>query len=106
MKRFVCMAILAVAGLLTAFVGLSAVDPLESGFRNPPPSSRPHTYWLWLNGFVNMEAAKADLRAMKDAGFSGVLMFDMGARGIANAQPPAGPAFLSPPWMKQFHEAV
>jgi hypothetical protein len=105
MKRFVCAAILAGAVLITA-VGLSAVDPLETGFRNPPPSSRPHTYWLWLNGFVNMEAAKADLRAMKDAGFSGVLMFDMGARGIAGAQPPAGPAFLSPPWMKQFHEAV
>ena len=80
MKRFVCMAILAGAALLAA-MGLAAVDPLETGFRNPPPSARPHTYWLWLNGFVDMEAAKADLRAMKEAGFSGVLMFDMGALG-------------------------
>jgi hypothetical protein len=43
---------------------------------------------------------------MKDAGFGGVLLFDMGARGDKSAQPPAGPAFLSPPWMKQFRESV
>jgi len=102
MKRL----LLAVGILLTAVLGRSDVQSIETGWRNPPASSRPHAYWLWLNGYVNMEEAKAELRAMKDAGFSGVLMFDMGARGTANAQPPAGPAFLSPPWMKQFHEAV
>jgi hypothetical protein len=93
--------------LLAAIIGVSAPpDSLESGFRNPPLQARPHTYWLWLNGYVDPETARTELRAMKDAGFSGVLMFDMGARGDKSLQPPAGPAFLSPPWMKQFQESV
>lgn len=103
MKSKLCFA----AALLAGIVGLSqAPDSLESGWRNPPPEARPHTYWLWLNGYVEPETARAELRAMKDAGFSGVLMFDMGARGDKALQPPAGPAFLSPPWMKQFQESV
>ena len=81
-------------------------DELESGWRNPPNDARPHAYWLWLNGYVDPATARAELQAMKDAGFSGVLLFDMGARGPKNAQPPAGPAFLSAPWMKQFKESV
>jgi hypothetical protein len=95
------MALLAAVALRPA-----AEDPLEAGFRNPPPQVRPHTYWLWLNGHVNAAEAKAELRAMKDAGIGGVLMFDMGGRGDAAKLPPAGPAFLSPAWMKPFAEAV
>src|SRR6266540_2772768 len=107
MKLKICFAII----LLTAIIGVSQSvpqppDSLESGFRNPPPEARPHAYWLWLNGYVHPETARAELRAMKDAGFSGVLMFDMGARGDKSLQPPEGPAFLSPPWMKQFQESV
>jgi hypothetical protein len=95
-------------GVLLAAAGghSAAVDSLEEGFRNPPPEARPHTYWLWLNGYVEPEQARAELRAMKDAGFGGVLMFDMGARGGKAQRPPDGPAFLSPPWMKQFKESV
>jgi len=107
MNRIRFWASLAAAVLLAAAAGRSAApDTLESGWRNPPPQSRPHTYWLWLNGYVNPEAARAELKEIKEAGFSGVLMFDMGARGEKSLQPPAGPAFLSPPWMKQFKEYV
>lgn len=79
---------------------------LESGWRNPPPEARPHAYWLWLNGYVDREAARAELQAMKEAGFSGVLLFDMGARGPKEAQPPAGPAFLGPEWLAQLKEIL
>src|SRR5215813_6213818 len=107
MKSIQVYASFAGAALLLVIAGRSAAtDPLEAGFRNPPPQARPHTYWLWLNGYVDPETARAELRAMKDAGFSGVLMFDMGARGEKSTQPPAGPAFLSPPWMKQFRDSV
>ncbi len=99
---------------LAAFVTAAAMlfaqprttDQLERGFREPPNDARPHVYWLWLNGYVDPATARAELQAMKDAGIGGVLVFDMGARGAKSAQPPAGPAFLSPPWMKQFHESV
>jgi hypothetical protein len=98
---------LAAAALLAAVAGRSAApDPLEAGWRNPPQQARPHAYWLWLNGYVHPESAKKDLQGLKDAGFGGVLMFDMGARGEKSLQPPAGPAFLSKPWMKQFQESV
>lgn len=84
----------------------SAAEDMESGFRNPPMEARPHTYWLWLNGYVDAAAAREELQAMKDAGLGGVLVFDMGARGAKSVQPPAGPAFLSPLWMKQLRESV
>lgn len=38
---------------------------------------------------------------MKAAGLSGVLLFEMGARGDKAAFPPPGPAFLSPAWIEQ-----
>ncbi|MCL4793157.1 MAG: hypothetical protein KJZ84_01275 [Bryobacteraceae bacterium] len=95
----------AFAALLLGSCGPGSAD-LESGWRNPPPEARPHAYWLWLNGYVDREAARAELEAMKEAGFSGVLLFDMGARGPKEAQPPAGPAFLGPEWLAQLKETL
>ena len=104
MKRYLCLlTAVAVAAIVTHS---AAPDALEAGFHNPPKEARPHAYWLWLNGHVGQEAAKADLRAMKDAGFSGVLTVDLGARGPKELQPPSGPEFLGPAWMKQFKETV
>jgi hypothetical protein len=98
-------ALAAFAALMLRSCGPGSAD-LESGWRNPPPEARPHAYWLWLNGYVDPEAARAELEAMKEAGFSGVLLFDMGARGPKEAQPPAGPAFLGPDWLKQLKETL
>jgi len=106
MRRYSQFLVLGLTLVLAATAQRPATGSLEAGFRNPPDEVRPHTYWLWLNGYVNIEEAKAELRAMKAAGFRGVLMFDMGGRGDASKLPPAGPAFLSPPWMKNFREAV
>lgn len=84
----------------TAFAAAPALT-LEQGFQAPLPAARPHTYWLWLNGYVHAPTAAAELQAMKDAGLGGVLLFEMGARGDKATMPPAGPAFLSPEWVKQ-----
>ncbi|MES2697846.1 MAG: glycosyl hydrolase, partial [Verrucomicrobiota bacterium] len=78
----------------------AAESSLEAGFRAPPPAARPHTYWLWLNGHVDLPTAAEELKAMKDAGLGGVLLFEMGARGDPATIPPPGPAFLSAEWMK------
>ncbi|MDX2178984.1 MAG: glycosyl hydrolase [Bryobacteraceae bacterium] len=89
------------------FLGFQAPqEDLEAGWRNPPMEARPHVYWLWLNGHVDVPAAKEELRAMKDAGLGGVLLFDMGARGDQNQQPPAGPEFLGEAWLKSFRDVV
>jgi hypothetical protein len=79
---------------LGAVVGTSApaatVDELAAGFREPPMEARPHTYWLWMNGHLHAPSAVEELRAMKEAGLSGVLLFEMGPRGDKAAfRPPA-----------------
>ena len=88
---------------LAAFAGFSASRAaeitLEAGFRTPPLEARPHTYWLWMNGHVDLPSAQAELQAMKDAGLSGVLLFEMGARGDKATFPPPGPPFLSDAWV-------
>lgn len=90
------------AAAFAALVPASAAEiSLEAGFRAPPPAARPHTYWLWLNGHVHLPTAMDELKAMKDAGLGGVLLFEMGARGDPATIPPPGPAFLSLEWVRQ-----
>ncbi len=96
---------------LGAVVGAPAaaappVDELAAGFRTPPMEARPHTYWLWMNGHLHAPSAVEELRAMKQAGLSGVLLFEMGPRGDKSAFPPAGPEFLSEPWLDQLKIAL
>ena len=87
-------------GVAAATMPTLASPSLVDGFRTPPPLAQPHTYWLWLNGYVHLPTAVEELTAMKQAGLSGVLLFEMGARGDPATIPPPGPAFLSPEWVK------
>ncbi len=84
----------------------AAQDRLAAGFRQPPDDARPWVYWLWLNGYVNRDHLVAELRELHKAGIRGVCLFDMGARGPVDAQPPAGPAFLSDQWLDNLAAAV
>lgn len=38
---------------------------LGSGFLNPPPQARPHTFWIWMNGNIVREGITDDLEAME-----------------------------------------
>ena len=67
---------------------------LEKGFKNPPQSAKPSTYWLWLNGYVNRDHLDQELKAYADHGIGGLCIFDMGARGNRAFQPPEGPAYM------------
>jgi hypothetical protein len=81
-------------GLVAVFLSGQGGDPLEQGFRQPPMEDRPSFYFLLLNGYLNRGYLEQELRQYKDAGFGGLCLFDMGARGDKSAQPPAGPPFL------------
>ncbi len=95
-------AVAALGAALPSGAAASTPAPISlvDGFRTPPPLAQPHTYWLWLNGYVHLPTAVEELTAMKQAGLSGVLLFEMGARGDPATIPPPGPAFLSPEWVK------
>ena len=80
---------------------VSANDPIQSGFTNPPASAKPQTWWHWLNGNISKEGITADLEAMKRVGIQEAQIFnvDMGY--------PEGPApFLSSEWLELFKFAV
>ncbi len=76
-------------------------DALEAGFRRPPDSARPHTWWHWMNGNITKEGITADLEAMKRVGVGGAQIFNVDC-GI-----PAGPVrFLSPEWKEMTAHAI
>ncbi len=78
---------------------------LDSGFRQPPDSARPHTWWHWMNGNITREGITADLEAMARVGVGGAQIFNVGDRGSVNI--PIGPInYLSPEWLDLVHHAV
>lgn len=97
MKRkqvFLCAA-LALAGS-SAFAA-----SLEEGFRNPPASAKPHTWWHWMNGNVTKEGITADLEAMSEIGLGGAQIFDAGCN-----IPPGPLAYNTPEWFDTIKHAA
>ncbi len=95
--------------LTAAAIGVradDAADALRAGFRALPQPARPTVYWLWLNGYVNRAHIERELRAFRDAGIGGVLIFDMGARGDRKAMPPPGSPFMSDRFVDDVAAAV
>jgi hypothetical protein len=83
-------------------LSVKADRQLEAGFADPPKSARPSTYYLLLNGYSDRARIDFELEAFHAAGVRGLCVFDMGARGPEGRVPPAGPAFLSEPWLDNF----
>ena len=76
-------------------------DSIEDGFRNPPDSARPQTWWHWMNGNVTKEGIAADLEAMKRVGLGGAQIFNV------DCDIPPGPVkFLSPEWQAMMLHAA
>jgi len=88
--------------LLTRLVPLTAAQAeLEQGFRQPPASARPHTWWHWMNGNVTREGITADLEAMKAIGLGGAQNFNV-SEGI----PPGPVKYMSAEWLALVKHAV
>lgn len=66
---------------LLALVGVafaqSSGDPLAQGFRNPPDSAKPRTWWHWTGGNVTKEGITKDLEWMKRVGIAGYQLADV-----------------------------
>lgn len=78
------MRMLTAATLLCAAVSLFAQqdrDPLATGFRNPPDSAKPRTWWHWTMGNVTRDGITKDLEWMKRIGIGGFMLADVNAGG-------------------------
>src|SRR5258705_9161991 len=76
-------------------------DSLKSGFRDPPNSAKPHTWWHWMNGNVTREGITADLEAMKRIGLGGAQIFNV------SESIPEGPiAYNSAAWRAMVKHAA
>ena len=91
MSCFVAVAACACAHALT----------LEEGFRVPPNSAKPHTWYHMMNGNVTKEGITCDFEALARVGVGGVQMFDAGC------DIPRGPLrFNSPEWFDMLRHAA
>ncbi len=73
---------IAAAGILAATAGVFAQSPgdaLDEGFRNPPDSAKPRTWWHWTNGNVTEDGITKDLEWMKRSGIGGFQLVDVAA---------------------------
>lgn len=94
------MTLLGPQGITQALAGGAAAS-LEEGFRAPPASARPHTWWHWMNGHVSAEGITADLEAMARVGIGGFQQFFVGT-GI-----PKGPVdYLGAEWFVLMRHAI
>src|SRR6266702_2190082 len=82
----------------------NALDPLKSGFENPPDRAKPLVWWQWMNGNITKEGIKLDLEWMRRAGLGGFQMFDatLLTPQIVDKRLPYG----SPEWKEAFGYAT
>ena len=76
-------------GMVVTACGLS----LEEGFRNPPDTAKPQTWYHLMNGNVTKAGITRDFEELAKAGFGGVQIFDVGCD-----IPPGDVKFGSPEW--------
>src|SRR5580658_8308036 len=81
--------------LLTALLvcAADAQTDLEAGFKSPPKSAKPHTWWHWINGNISKPGITADLEAMKRFGLAGAQIFNVDV-----SIPPGDRPFMSERW--------
>jgi len=76
-------------------------NQMEKLFLDPPDSSRPWVFWMWMNGNITKEGITLDLEAMKRMGIGGAICFNS-AVGI-----PRGPVdYAGEAWMDATEHAI
>ena len=79
-------------------------DSLEIGFRNPPASARPRTWWHWTSSNVTKEGITKDLEWMKRVGIAGFQLADVAAGGGQTVEHKI--VFGTPEWLDAVHHAA
>jgi len=99
---------LTLVALANSFVSLCAASQtvstsltLENGFRSPPVSAKPHTWWHWMNGNISKAGITADLEAMKRIGIGGAQIFNVDV-GFPDGKAP----MMSKEWSEDIQFAI
>ncbi len=75
----------------------TVIIPLEEGFRNPPESAKPRTWWHWTNSNITKEGITKDLEWMKRSGIGGMHLADVAAGQGQTVEKKI--YFMSPEWL-------
>ena len=103
-------ALLAAAAAFTALTSFTPThaqieaDALAAGFRNPPDSAKPRTWWHWTGGNVTRDGITKDLEWMKRVGIAGFQLADVSAGGGQTVERTIG--FGSPEWYDAVRHAA
>lgn len=68
MSKNTLLAFAAVLAALSACNRMDRAAALEADFRNPPESTKPWTYWYWIDDNISKEGITRDLEAMAEVG--------------------------------------
>jgi hypothetical protein len=79
-------------------------DPLAQGFKNPPDSAKPRTWWHWTGSNVTKEGITKDFEWMKRIGLGGMQMFDVGTGGGQPVEKKT--VFMTPEWLEALKHAA
>src|SRR5688572_5021036 len=103
-------ALLAAAAAFTLWIPFApthaqnATAALAEGFRTPPDSAKPRTWWHWTGGNVTHEGITRDLEWMKRVGIGGFQLADVSAGGGQTVERTIG--FGSPEWYDAVRHAA
>ncbi len=98
------VAVFAVLATFTPTHAQNEADALAQGFRNPPDSAKPRTWWHWTGGNVTREGITKDLEWMKRVGIAGFQLADVSAGSGQTVDRPIG--FGSPEWYDAVRHAA
>ena len=77
-------------------------NDLREGFKNPPISARPQTWWHWINGNITKEGITKDLKEMHNKGIGGATIFNIWGSNY----PKGRVVFGTEEWNYLFNHAV
>jgi hypothetical protein len=98
------MAALAVSACFDAAIAQDDAEGLVEGFRNPPESAKPRTWWHWTGGNITLEGITKDLEWMQRVGIAGFQLADVSAGGGQSVEPKI--EFGSPEWYAAVRHAA
>ena len=98
MRMKILAAVLAAAAMCNLSAG--GALSLEGGFRSPPDSAKPQTWYHLMNGNVTKEGITRDFEEIAKAGLGGVQIFDVGCD-----IPPGDVRFGSREWFEVLRHA-